>query len=310
MKMTIVLVALLLPWRSAVAHPASGIVVGPQGTVYFVYRGVMRIAADGTTTNIHPSRGGHWMALDVAGSFSRVQPRQFERVTSEGVRPALIFADGGAPIAVGRDGNLYYSSASSGEDPIAPGALGLTRMTPGGALTPFAPALQQKLAELKEGVTGLATGLDGSLYVASWSAVFRVNMDGTVAVVAQHLKPTDCDWDPPDHDKSNHLPCLRGLAVDGDGRIYAAATSCRRVLQITHDGRVSVVLRSEAPWSPTAVALRNGSIYVLEYTHANGPSKEGWYPRVRTIDPAGKVATLADLSPPLKSHQSSQTDHR
>jgi hypothetical protein len=35
---------------------------------------------------------------------------------------------------------------------------------------------------------------------------------------------------------------------------------------------------------------------VLEYTNANGPATEGWFPRVRKIDKAGKVMMVADLS--------------
>jgi len=35
---------------------------------------------------------------------------------------------------------------------------------------------------------------------------------------------------------------------------------------------------------------------VLEYTNANGPAKEGWFPRVRKIGKDGGVTTIADLS--------------
>jgi hypothetical protein len=88
---------------SSFAHPASGIVVDDQGNVLFVHSrmGVARIGLDGKLTYIHRSRGGHWMCLDPLGSFSRTQPRHgFERITPDGVTPAIIFADGGAPIAV------------------------------------------------------------------------------------------------------------------------------------------------------------------------------------------------------------------
>ena len=64
----------------------------------------------GKLTYVHQSKGGHWLCLNPNRSLSRRQPKHFERVTPEGVRPAIIFAHGGAPIAVCGDGNLYYAS--------------------------------------------------------------------------------------------------------------------------------------------------------------------------------------------------------
>src|SRR5687767_1617396 len=83
------------------AHPSSGIVVNPQGEVFFVHstRGVAKINADGKLTYIHTSTGGHWLCLDPQGRSARTQPKYFRRVTADGVRSAIIFADGGAPIA-------------------------------------------------------------------------------------------------------------------------------------------------------------------------------------------------------------------
>src|SRR5258708_34419006 len=91
-----------------IAHPASAIVVHPQGQFFFACagHGVMKLDAEGQLSNIHPGNGGHWMALDPEGAFSRTRPKYFERITADGVKPALIFADGGAPIAVHSDGNL------------------------------------------------------------------------------------------------------------------------------------------------------------------------------------------------------------
>ena len=84
------------------AHPASGIVVDHQGNVFFIYssHGVCKADDQGKLTYIHRTRGGHWMCFDPEGSFSRAQPRYFERISPDGVKPALIFADGGSPIAV------------------------------------------------------------------------------------------------------------------------------------------------------------------------------------------------------------------
>lgn len=282
----------------AQAHPASAIVVDEKGQVYFVYtgQGLMKIDAGGKVSTVYASRGGHWMALDAGGVFARRQPKYFRRVTPDGVKPALVFADGGAPLVVHPDGNLYYGSWDSKTDPFAPGALTVTRMSPDGTCTNFAPSLEKTLADMNEGVTGVAVGPDKAIYVASPSALLKVTTDGRVSTVARGIVVDDCEWNPPDHNQADHRPWLRGITVAPDLSVYAATTACRRVVRITPDGKPTVVMKSEAPWSPTDVALHDGSVYVLEYTNANGGHDERWVPRVRKLDPSGKITTLADLS--------------
>jgi len=89
---------------TAISHPSSGIA---QGETFFVHstRGVAKLDLEGKLSYVHQSTGGHWLCPDPNGSFSRTQPKHFKRITPDGLRPAIIFADGGAPIAVCRDGN-------------------------------------------------------------------------------------------------------------------------------------------------------------------------------------------------------------
>jgi sugar lactone lactonase YvrE len=301
---TLCLLAACVAAGPAAAHPASGIVVDAQGQVYFIYtgHGVMKIAPDGGKPSlIHPSKGGHWMCLDPDGAFARAKPKYFQRITPDGVKPAIIFADGGAPLVVHRDGNLYYGSWSSSDDRFAPGGITVTRLSTDGKPTEFAPQLQQTLASFDDGVTGLAIAPDGFLYVAGRTAVVKVNVaDGTVRTLIHPIKISDCDDDPPDGRAELSGPCLRGLAVDAKGNVYAAAQGCHRVLKITPDGKASVILKADRPWSPTGVALggRDDSLYVLEYANANGgPNEgEGWLPRVRKLAPDGKVTTLVTIT--------------
>jgi sugar lactone lactonase YvrE len=284
--------ALMAPVASA--HPSSGIVVDQQGQVYFqdiVGRAIWKIDAQGKLTKFYDKLGGHWMALDAGGSLARANVTPFKRITPFGERPTLLVADGGAPIAVNAAGILYYGLVLEGRNV----ARGLTRISPDGKRTPVAPELKQTLEKMDEGVFGLATGPNGSVYVSSWDALFKVSSKGTVATVVHPVVVKDCDEDRADHKPTNRLPYLRGIAVDETGTIYAAATSCHRVLKITPDGKVESVLRSERPWSPTGVALHAGAVYVLEYTNANGGPAEGWQPRVRKIGRDGRVTTLATI---------------
>jgi sugar lactone lactonase YvrE len=270
--------------------------VDQKGQVFFqdIVGGVIwKIDEQGKLTKYSDVKGGHWLALDTDGMFSRATPKYFQRITPDGVKPALIHADGGAPLVINSDGNLYYAS---GDQDDRPGGLALTRETPEGKRTPFAPALTKALHQIDDGITGLANGPDGTLYVACWTAVFQVNRDGAVKAVVHPIRVKDCDEDKADHKASNRLPYLRGLAVGSDGTVYAAATSCHCLIKITPAGQVETVLKAERPWSPTGVAILGRDVYVLEYTHANGPAVEGWQPRVRKLEWNGKVTTLATIS--------------
>src|SRR5258708_5358500 len=119
----LVLCPLVAPRASA--HPSSGIVVDPQGQVFFqdsAGRAIWKIDAQGKLTKSYDTLGGHWMALDGDGRFARAERiLDLRRITPAGVKPALIVADGGAPIAVNRDGNLYFGLALLAGGKVAPG---------------------------------------------------------------------------------------------------------------------------------------------------------------------------------------------
>src|SRR5262245_12940229 len=270
------------------AHPGSGIVVDQEGNVYFTHigRGVGKIDPQGKLTYVGQTRGGHWMCLDPEGRFSRTQPKHFERISLDGVKPALIYADGGSPIAVLRDGNLYYVS---NDETMTPGGTQVTRQSPRGDLSIFPP--DGKKTTEKLGITGLAPGPDGCLYIAQPNAVLKLKMDGTFTTIARSINLKNCDVDYPDNNPQSLLPSLRGLAVDDDGAVFAAGVGCHAVVKISH-GRFETVLKAERPWSPTGVAVHRGEVFVLEYTNANGSPNEGWRPRVRRLARDGKITTL------------------
>jgi sugar lactone lactonase YvrE len=281
----------------ASAHPGSGIVVNAKGEVFFIYHGVCKIDAQGKLKHIHKASGGHWMCLDPKGRFSStVYPRLFKRITPSGVKPALLYASGGAPLVVNRDGNLYYGSGYPKGDDMAPGFHTLTRLSPEGKRTLFAPQLKKRLAELNEGVTGLAAGRDGTLFVACPNAILKVKRDGKVTTFLHPVvvKDRDDDFAKSSRTRAFHSPYLRGLDVTPDGTVYAAVTGCRCVIKITPKGKVETVLKAEKPWTPTGVAVRGKDIFVLEYVHSANP--KDWVPRVRKLGPDGKATTLVTIS--------------
>jgi sugar lactone lactonase YvrE len=288
-----------LATRDALGHPSSGIVVDEKGQVFFqdaVGRAIWKIDPSGKLSKYNDRISGHWMALDAGGSFSRAKLAHFERITPDGETPALVVADGGSPLAVGRDGNLYYLCGFSKAEPMNPGGSMIGRMSPEGKLTVLTPGLKETVEKLN-GITGLAAGPDGYLYAAFRSAVLKIGPDGTSSTLVHPVVVADCDEDFPDGNPNLPLPALRGLAVDSDGTVYAAAVGCHRVLKISREGKVEVILKAERPWSPTGVAVHGGDVYVLEYTNANGGPADGWTPRVRKVARDGKVTTLATIPP-------------
>lgn len=278
------------------SHPGTGIFIDKSGNIYFIHTGVgvARYTTTGVLTYLNKSVDGHWMCIDEDGIFSNTQPHYFQRITGDGLKPAIIYAGGGSPIVMGTDGNFYYIGGENGD--LNPGAKTVIRETPQHKLTILSPQLENTLNKLNDGITGIAAG-DSGLYLACWNSLLKVNLKGVIKVLDHPVYVPDCDEDPADHKEANRgIPLLRGIAVAPDGIVYAAATSCHCLIKVTPDGKVETVLKSERPWSPTGVTLYNGDIYVLEYTNANGPRTEGWKPRVRRIDKNGRVTIIVDLS--------------
>jgi hypothetical protein len=285
---------ILFPCRSF-AHPASGIVVDDQGRVYFLYHGLVRIEVSGQLSTLDEDSGGHWLTLGARERISAITLAAYRRVFTDG--NSFLYGDG-APLAFGADGSLYYASDGSPEiEPV--GARTVARLSPEGKRSLFSPALLNKLAEHGDGVTSIAAGPDGLVYVGTWKGFIVVNRDGSIAKIRYPLVVDDCDSDPADHNPANaSSPYFRGIAVDSAGNVYLAATSCHRVVKVEPNGTVSTILKSERPWSPTGLTVHGQDIYVLEYTNANGPRTEGWYPRVRRIAKDGALQTLVIVNPP------------
>jgi hypothetical protein len=283
--------ALYAGWASA--HPSSGIVVDEGGNAFVadINTGLWKIDPGGRLTRIH-EQAGHWLALDAEGAFARVDftksghwPRWFKRRTPDGARPALI-TDGGSPLVAHQDASLYY--VSSGEQ-LNPGGHEVVRLTPDGRLSRVAAGLA-RTSEKLGGIKGLAVGPGGALYASYPRAVLRITTDGTVTTLADPVVMTGGDMGLPEGVPEGQPPDLRGLAVDGRGAVYAAATGWRRVVKIKADGRVETVLTAERPWAPTGVALHEGAIYVLEYPTSE--RHEDWVPRVRKVGRDRTITTL------------------
>jgi len=290
--LTIVLLSTMA--RIAGAHPASGIVVDAQGQVFFCQHGhaVWKIDAQGKLTPFH-EKSFHWLALDTSGVFARSEAGNFfERVTPVGAKPALVMGSD-FPFVINAEGHLFYEDARGG-------VVRIVKRTPAGreSILVTGGRGQGQATELLDAINDMALGPDGSLYVSQRDAIRKIGTDGRVLTTAARIVDPECSTDLPPG--LPNPPFLRGLAVDRQGTVYAAATSCRSVLTITPDGKVTVLARATAPWSPTGVAVANSAVYILEHSNPLAEGGPG-VPRIRKVDPDKKITTLATVTENPKS---------
>ena len=270
----------------AQAHPGSAIVVDRLGQIWFLDTGdgLWKIDTHGALIRVGGNRF-HWMTIDQDNLFTRAAlPRDIARV---GTSPTLLIASD-YPIAMGRDGNLYYPSAGSG------GPVQIMRMLPTGLTSVLAtlPATTASGEALKW-LNGLTGGANGGLYFTENNAIRRITMQGQVTTVVRDIRAPGCVSIP--GNAPSEGPFLRGLSVDTGGVMYVAASGCGSVLRITPDGRVTKLVQLQSPWSPTAVALFRNDVYVLEYLHTEAEDRRAWVPRVRKVSPDGKSVVIAQV---------------
>jgi hypothetical protein len=277
------MLALLLLTAALLAHPGSGIGFDATGHLVFVDTGsgIWRVEDDGQLKKL-PGPAYHWFAIDQRHSFLGLSFTVPDgEIRANGSDPALILSSDYV-LTIGQDGALYYPLPSGTEDVV------LMRRAPSGQVERFAQLPRWK----KNWINGLAAGPRNSLYYTEDQAIRKVDSRGYVSTIAERIRVANCSTPPSDEPIT--LPYLRGLAVAPDGAVFVAATGCGAVLHIRHKQVVSI-LRTERPWSPTAVAWRSGDVYALEYLHTATDNRREWLPRVRKLAPNGSVSTVAEI---------------
>jgi len=256
--------------------------------VYFVDSGsgLWKIDTAGKVSKVH-GPAYHWMALDPGNGLARTRlPKETNSdMVATGSNPTVLLASD-YPIVVGHDGNLYYPLNESGKP------LRMMKMSPSGAVSEVGAIPASTKGPLRW-INGLAVGPDGMLFYTEDDAIWRMTSKGVASRVATISVPARATLTP-GHTAAMG-PMLRGLAVDGKGVVYAAATGDGRVVRIARDGKVETILQTESPWAPTAVAVNGLEVYVLEYLHTTGDDRKQWLPRVRKITPDGKSTMIATI---------------
>lgn len=304
-------VALFALWPApASAHPATGIVVDAQGRVHFSdLETVWRLDAGGRLTVFRAGVRGrhvHELSIDKEGNvyggdvtYEPSTARWVEAVwrrTPDGREETYLSAPAANPprgLSIWRDaeGNTLYVE----QDRHTNRQTLILKRTPRGEVLTLAGGAyghaDGRGAQARfRAVGGMALAGDGSLYVTDAGDVRRVRPDGEVKTLAKGLEGLFPD------DTQVGYGGLMGLAVDAGGNVYVADYGRRRVLKVAADGKVSRVARSEAPWSPTGVAVASdGRVLVLEIGFTPPSVFSG--PRVRELSPDGASKVLAIVGP-------------
>ena len=273
----------------AAAHPGSGIVIDRLGQIYFVdmVSGVWKVDTHGALTHL-PGPAFHWMTLDADNQFGavRLPSGSGGDVARLGANPVLLLASS-FPVAMGRDGNLYYPTHGTG----VPDPLQMMKLLPSGQASSLASLPSTTTGLPIRDVNGLAAGPEGSVYYTERDAIRRISRDGHVSIVVENILRAHCA----STQQGAPEPLLRGLDVDSAGTIYVAATGCGSVLKITPAGKVTLLFQLPSPWSPTGIALFGKNVYVLEFLHPESDDRAEMLPRVRKITPDGRTTIIATV---------------
>src|SRR6266699_6230636 len=103
--------------------------------------------------------------------FSHSHLSDFQRITPDGVKPTVLVCPG-FPFTVNRDGNIYSAAWK-------PGHLEINRQSPDGKTSVM--HLEGDMNAAIGGVTGIASGPDGSLFVTDGNMLLKVTMPGTIS---------------------------------------------------------------------------------------------------------------------------------
>lgn len=223
------------PDLGAMVQNNRGLVVARDGTIYFSQPGAVgRRTPDGTlSTAWLPMPDGRLVAsvaLDATNDALFVGVPDYDETDAPSVyrvdvatRAITPIANGGSAfgIAVGPDGNVYFTAPADHVSRVAPGGGTLTQVTTAPVLSP----------------SSLAFESDGSLLVGA-------------SYMGQILRLTLVAGEESARTMVALFPSVHGLALDAEGRIYGASNGGGFVGRMAADGTglESIVMDASGPF--------------------------------------------------------------
>ena len=290
----------------AQAHPAWGIVVAPEGTVYFSdteRNRIWMLTTAGRLRVIANKQHTHSMFL-AADGYLYGESVEYEaktqrwlagrwRARSDDLFEETLLPTANVPAGWGicRDaqGNTYDVEQN---DQLAR----VIKRTPDGQVSILAGGAHGHADGTGEAarfrfLEAMTLGPDGVLYVRDNDVIRRVTLTGEVLTIGGN---------PLGHEPHPMTGGLLGLAADGRGNVYVADLAARRIRKIHPDQRVETIWQSSWLWTPSGVAVQNGEVYVLENLAQTpwavfGALGMGPYTRVFRIGADGSIVKLATV---------------
>ena len=295
---------------TAIAHPATGIVVDRSGNIYFSdLETIWKFSKGGSLTVFRAGQRGrhvHELAIDYEDNIygadvsynpaTRGWPSAIWKMTPDGKISYLLESTENPPrgLSIWRDraGNSYWLDQNN----HTKSQTLLLKRTPKGLVTTLAGGAYghadgKGTASRFGSVGGMAFGSNGSLYLTDGVSIRRVTLDGDVTTIVNRLNFRDGRDQP--RFLSGSAEGLTGLSVASDGTIYAADSANRRLLKITPEGIPEVILHTEPPYFPNGVAAAGDNLYVLEVGFTLPNISSG--PRVRKISADGRQTILTTV---------------
>ncbi len=280
------------PATAARLRSPQGVAVDAAGNVYVVSQSTLRV--------MRPS----WEAVVPLGSTA--EPA---RLDLEGGGSGLVTSEGSPVFSgqalVARDGSRYRLSQrpdgkiiAVGVGAVAPLRVSAGMSRPGTRRIDTLAGIGEASASIPAVPTAVAVDAAGNVYVADGGndRVWRIDRAGHVSSVAGTGEPGHSGDGGPATAARLHLPTA--VAVDAAGNVYVADTRNNRVRQIDPSGVISTIAgtgerghsgdggpaTAARLHAPTGVAVdAAGNVYVADVENH----------RVRRIDPAGVVSTIA-----------------
>jgi hypothetical protein len=237
MKSVFLVMLIVITGRTATAHPHSGgIVVRPGGEVVAGDILGLRLLV------IEPS--GEWREIPGVGDIRGLS------MSATGTVYGVTWGQGGGIWKLGNDErptpvvsgfNGLFALGEQGSLLLAPADMhghgqGLEIL--------FANGQRSVLASLAD--IQAITRHERAIVVAAGSTIQTIDADGAIRTLAEDVGSG-----------------LYGLAMGPKGPIVTVQER-RQVVELAPDGSRRVLLASDAPWSPTDVAVHEGMLYVVE----------------------------------------------
>ncbi|MEM7102710.1 MAG: hypothetical protein AAF502_06195 [Bacteroidota bacterium] len=163
-------------------------------------------------------------------------------------------------------------------------------------------------------VTSLKVGPDGNIYLAdnmpNRGRIYQVTPEGVLSDFGKFLKDAP-PLDPPFPEPQFDL--LFGMTFDEMGDLYVTNSGGRKLVKVTSPKAggqiISAIYRAEAPWYPVGIALDGAEKYILEV--AFEAEKGNFGPRIVHLDKFNQKTILINVEAYLQNNpQPAQAEYK